>query len=110
LVWIVEGEVMKIPQTGRYCEIVLGVHALGAYLAGSTTLVNVAVPGANVGDAVIYNSEMAVGDVLAGLGMKIQPPWVSAAGVVSFIAANDGLVAQPAAARNYSLMVLPARS
>jgi hypothetical protein len=98
---------MKVPQTGRFCLRVVGVHALGAYAAGSTTLVNVPVPGAQVGDSVTYNSEMAVGDVLLGLGLKVQPPWVSAAGVVSMIVANDGGVAQPAAARNYSVLVTP---
>lgn len=98
---------MKVPQTGRFCIRAVGVHAGAAYAAGSTALVNVAMPGANVGDSVTYNSEMAVGDVLLGVGLKVQPPWVSAANVVSFIVANDGLVAQPAADRDYSLLVTP---
>lgn len=98
---------MKVPQTGRFCLRATGTHALGAYAATSTTLVNVNVPGAQVGDSVTYNSEMAVGDVLLGVGLNVQPPWVSAAGVVSMIVANTGAVAQPAAARTYSLMVTP---
>lgn len=100
---------MRNPQTGHDLPVYAGVHALGAYGIGSATLVNVAAPEAEVGDGVIYNSEMNVLDAPLGLGMKIQAPWVSAAGVISFVALNDGIGAQPVADRAYTLMLVPAQ-
>lgn len=98
---------MKIPQTGRMATRVQYTVVGAAHATVTTTVVNVAVPGAQVGDAVICNPRFLAADILLGVGIGIRAAYVSAANVVTIIIFNNGLVAQPQADRIADLMILP---